>query len=217
MNPTLGDFWILTAVLWRLVQDDRDSQYFQGQKSKGEKSNWKSMSGNQTHQWKEHFWHGGLYLLPPAALVKNPTHKRRRAPVLYSTFTRPDSLRCQYDQLDQMGLNEGLHPYDWSWAAISPGQPSVSWLSPLTAEVVANERMIKHSARFKMVSCTRHSTHSRWNKLHQAHNWDWSYRSGCRRRPESQNIPSEIRFNPDYMAPVTSLYPNGKRPLNLHA
>lgn len=27
----------------------------------------------------------------------------------------------------------------------------------------------------------------------------------------------EIRFNPDYMAPVTSLYPNGKRPLDLHA
>lgn len=140
MNPRLGDYWILTAVLWRLVQDHRDSQYFQGQKSKaGKKSNWESISGNQTHQWKEHFWQGGPYLLP--------SNKQKTTSTCSIFNLHPSQLPKVpiWLVMDQMGLNVGLHPYGWSWAAISPGQQSGSWLSRFTAEVVAAERMIKHS------------------------------------------------------------------------
>lgn len=112
---------------------------FRARNQRGEKRNRESMSGNQTHQWKEHFRHGGPYLSPP---------DRQKTTSTCSTFNRHPSWLPKVPiwlVMDQTGLNVGLHPYGWSWAAISPGQPSVSWLSPLTAEVVAAERMIKLS------------------------------------------------------------------------
>lgn len=185
---------------------------FRARNQRGEKRNRESMSGNQTHQWKEHFRHGGPYLSPP---------DRQKTTSTCSTFNRHPSWLPKVPiwlVMDQTGLNVG------------PPSLRLKLSCHFTRTTVCFLAVASHSgsggswkndktlcARFKMVSSTRHSAHSRWNRLHQVHYWDWSYRSGCRHRPESQNMPSEIRFNPDYMAPVTSLYPNGKRPFDLHS
>lgn len=55
---------------------------FRARNQRGGGRNRESMSGNQTHQWKEHFRHGGPYLSPP---------DRQKTTSTCSTFNRHPS------------------------------------------------------------------------------------------------------------------------------